>query len=81
MNPDAEEFSAGQIAGRCAEKCQAGIPADFSSKNNPIYGHNMKNGTMFANAEDYTFLDALQLENTLIPLPGSPGSIHKCASA
>ena len=27
---------------------EADIPADFSSQNNPIYGHNMKNGTMFA---------------------------------
>lgn len=27
---------------------EAGIPRDFSSQNNPVYGHNMKNSTMFA---------------------------------
>lgn len=32
---------------------EAGIPADFSSKNNPIYGHNMKNGSMFAGITHY----------------------------
>lgn len=32
---------------------EAGIADDFSSRNNPIYGHNMKNGTMFADVSKY----------------------------
>lgn len=32
---------------------EAGIPGDFSSQNNPIYGHNMKNGSMFAAVTRY----------------------------
>ncbi len=33
---------------------EAGIPKNFSSQNNPIYGHRMKNGTMFAGIAKYT---------------------------
>lgn len=29
------------------------VAGDFSGRNNPIYGHNMKNGTMFADLIDY----------------------------
>lgn len=39
----------------------AGVSGDFSGKNSPIYGHNMKNDTMFADIADYkkqTFFDA-----------------------
>jgi len=32
---------------------EAGIPMDFSSQNNPIYGHRMRNGTMFADIAKY----------------------------
>jgi len=32
---------------------EAGIARDFSEQNNPIYGHNMKNGTMFADVTGY----------------------------
>ena len=32
---------------------EAGIADDFSSQNNPIYGHRMKNGTMFADIAKY----------------------------
>ena len=32
---------------------EAGVPCDFSSQNNPIYGHRMKNGTMFADIAKY----------------------------
>lgn len=32
---------------------ESDIPDDFSSRNNPIYGHNMKNGTMFATVAKY----------------------------
>lgn len=32
---------------------ESDIPDDFSSQNNPIYGHNMKNGTMFADVVKY----------------------------
>ena len=31
----------------------AGADWDFSAQNNPIYGHNMKNGAMFADVTDY----------------------------
>ena len=31
----------------------AGLSKDFSARNNPIYGHNMKNGTMFADLAGY----------------------------
>lgn len=32
---------------------EAGISPEFTSRNNPIYGHHMKNGTMFADVADY----------------------------
>ena len=38
----------------------ANVMEDFSEKNSPIYGHNMKNGSMFADMIDYkkqTFFD------------------------
>lgn len=31
----------------------AGVASDFSGKNSPVYGHNMKNGSMFAGLMDY----------------------------
>ena len=31
----------------------ANVPGDFSGQNSPIYGHNMKNDTMFADIVDY----------------------------
>ena len=36
---------------------EAQIPADFSMQNNPIYGHNMKNGAMFAGITGYKSQD------------------------
>lgn len=39
----------------------AQVSADFSAQNNPIYGHNMKNGSMFAGIMEYrdqSFYDA-----------------------
>ena len=32
---------------------EAGLSPDFSDQNNPVYGHNMKNGTMFAALAGY----------------------------
>ena len=32
---------------------EAGLAPDFSDRNNPVYGHNMKNGSMFAGITGY----------------------------
>jgi sortase B len=32
---------------------EAGLPRDFSARNNPVYGHNMKNGSMLAGITGY----------------------------
>lgn len=32
---------------------EAGLPRDFTAQNNPVYGHHMKNGTMFADVINY----------------------------
>ena len=49
---------------------EAGIVRDFSSQNNPVYGHNMKNGTMFAGLTGYKgqeFYDAHPVGYLLTP--------------
>ena len=49
---------------------EAGIERDFSEQNNPIYGHNMKNGTMFAQLSGYKsqeFYDAHPYAMLLTP--------------
>ena len=49
---------------------ESGIPSDFSEQNSPIYGHNMKNGTMFAGITGYKgqeFYDAHQVALLLTP--------------
>jgi len=49
---------------------EADIQPDFSAQNNPIYGHHMKNGTMFADIADYrdqTFYDAHPYAMLLTP--------------
>ena len=55
---DNEQYLYHMINGECNSAgsifLEAGLPNDFSSKNNPIYGHRMKNGTMFADIVKYT---------------------------
>lgn len=49
---------------------QMQIPSDFSGKNSPIYGHNMKNGTMFADITGYkgqAFYDAHPVAYLITP--------------
>ena len=49
---------------------EAGIGWDFSEQNTPIYGHNMKNGTMFADITGYKsqeFYDAHPFAMLLTP--------------
>lgn len=49
---------------------QTQIPSDFSGQNSPIYGHNMKNGTMFADITGYKnqqFYDAHPVAYLITP--------------